>query len=271
MKKMKKCLISILVLGIAIISCTKDEAVVVNSSQKAKTTKPLYYYSVSERNTVGLPGIDPAEKLTVVIDTADPAGGHIFPFKIINLPTPSYKKETKLLDISKLENHKTYHAIKCNDLIVGFFDSDGADIRALKLEPNPNGSGWTDPWGYSPNVEAERPEVLYFNVPNPIVTISDQIVTVLYLSKPCIEFGFELTPDLNDYSLPVNVSFGTWFTGFFEGSVTSMVSSPAGARLFSVKATKPFTIVTITLLTDDTVDLPWRGIGMANIRYKLAD
>jgi hypothetical protein len=262
MKKMKLCYVSILVLGTTIISCSKEEAVVNNSAQMAASNNPLYHHSVLAANNVGFAGIDAAEKLILPIDSVDPSGGAKYPFKAIEEPTPTYKKETCVLDISKLECHKTYHAIKSGKLIVGFFEANGSPARALKLNSSP--TGWNAIWGCIPDVEDVNPDVLYFSIKSPTVT-------VIYLSKPCTEFGFELAPDLQDYDHNISVAFGTWSKGLSEGCVTSTVRSPSGARLFAVKATKPFTTITVTLNTSFAKDVPVTGLGMANIRYKLAE
>jgi hypothetical protein len=261
MKKINICYVAILVLGTTIISCSKDEAVVNNSSQMAASNNPLYHYSVIAPYNVGVAGIDPSEKLKLPIDSIDPSEGPKYPFNVLDVPTPTYKQETCLLDISKLESHKTYHAIQSDKLTVGFFNADGSAARVLKLNSGP--TGWNAAWGCVQNVELKSPDVLY-------VSTNSSMVTVIYLSKPSIEFGFELAPDQQDYDHRIGVAFGNWFKGSSEGCVTSTVRSPSGARLFAIKATKPFTTITV-MLNDSAGSVPVRGIAMANIRYKLAE
>jgi hypothetical protein len=262
MKKIIIGYVAILVLGTSIISCSKEEAVVNNSVQMAASNNPLYRHAVLAPNNFGVPGIDPFEKLKLPIDSVDPSEGPKYPFSVIDVPTPAYKKETCLLDISKLESHKTYHAIQSNKLIVGFFDEHGSAARVLKL--NSDTTGWNAAWGCVQNVEVKNPDVLYIGTNN-------SFVTVIYLSKPCIEFGFELAPDLQDFDHNISVKFGNWYNGLSEGCVTSKVRSPSGARLFALKATKPFTTITVTMNDSPDKNVPVTGFGMANIRYKLAE
>jgi hypothetical protein len=261
MKKIKLSFLSILVLGTTVLSCSKDDAVINNSSLMAGSGNPLYHFSVRAAYNVGLAGIDPSENLKLPIDSVAPPEEPKYPFEVIEVPTPTYKKETCLLDISKLECHKTYHAIKNGKLILGFFNENGSKARALKLNSSPE--GWDAIWGCDGVVELKSPDVLYFS-------ITSLNVTVIYLSKPCTEFGFELAPDLQDYDHKIAVAFGTSSKDSSEGCVTSTVRSPAGARLFALKATKPFTTITIRL-KDTPTDIAVNGIGMANIRYKLAE
>lgn len=262
MKTIKICYVAILVLGTTILSCSKEEAIVNNSAQMAASNNPLYHYSVLAPNNVGLAGIDPYEKLKLPIDSVDPSEGPKYPFTVIDVPTPSYKKETCLMDISKLESHKTYHAIQSGKLIIGFFTGNGSAARVIKL--NSGTDGWNAAWGSAQNVEVQKPDVLY-------VGTNNALVTVIYLSKPCIEFGFELAPDLQDYDQNIVVKFGNSFNKFSEGCTTSKVRSPSGARLFAIKATKPFTTITVTLNNSPSQDAPVGGLALANIRYKLCE
>jgi hypothetical protein len=260
MNKIKISYVAILFLGTTIIGCSKEDGVINNSVQMAAASNPLYHHAVLASYNFGVAGIDPAEKLKLPISSVDPSEGPKYPFSVIDVPTPSYKKETCLLDISKLESHKTYHAIQSDKLTVGFFDEKGSAARVLKL--NSSTTGWNAAWGCVQNVELENPDVLY---------VSTDSLFVIYLSKPCMEFGFELAPDLLDYDHNVSVKYGNWSNGLSEGCITSTVRSPSGARLFALKATKPFTTITIMVKDKPNQDVPVTGFGMANIRYKLAE
>ncbi|MDB5018879.1 MAG: hypothetical protein JWQ28_6 [Pedobacter sp.] len=262
MKKMKICYVAILVLGTTITSCSKEESVPNNSVLMAASSNPLYRHAVLAAYSFGVAGIDPYEKLKLPMDSVDPSEGPKYPFEVIEVPTPTYKEETCLLNISKLETHKTYHAIQSNKLTVGFFDDKGSAARVLKL--NSDSTGWNAAWGCVQNVEVKNPDVLY-------VSTNSSFITVIYLSKPCIEFGFELAPDLQDYDHNIGVKFGNSFNGTSEGCITSKVRSPSGARLFALKATKPFTTITVTLNDKPIENAPMTGFGIANIRYKLAE
>ena len=261
LRKVNICYVAILALG-TILSCSKDDSVIDNSVQMAAATNPLYHHAVLARYNFGVAGIDPFEKLKLPIDSVDPSEGPKYPFTVIEEPTPAYKQETCLLNISKLETHKTYHAIKNGKLIVGFFNENGSAARALKLKSDT--TGWNAEWGCVQNVEVKDPDVLY-------VSTNNSFVTVIYLSKPCIEFGFELAPDLQDYDHNVSVKFGNSRNSLSEGCITSKVKSPSGARLIALKATKPFTTITIKLNDNLDKKVPVTGFGIANIRYKLAE
>src|SRR4051812_3326331 len=126
MKKIKLCYVALLVLGTTIISCSKEEGIVNKSAQMAASNNPLYRHAVLAPYNVGLAGVDPAEKLKLPIDSVDPSEGPKYPFTVVDVPTPAYKKETCLLDLAKLENHKTYHAIQNDKLTIGFFDQNGS-------------------------------------------------------------------------------------------------------------------------------------------------
>jgi hypothetical protein len=239
------------------IGCSKEEVAVSDSTQTSAVAKTVNHYSVNPPYDVGKPGEEPQVPLN------PPTGGDSlitdpkYPYTVIEIPTKAYKDETCLLDISKLEVHRTYHAIQ-NDKLTITFTGDSV----LKLNSGP--TGWNSRWGSAPYVECENPDVLFFRP-------TYSIVTVIYLSKPCIEFGFELAPNHQDYDHSFGAVFGNDFLDYSEGFTSSIIRSPWGARLFALKATHPFTQVTVLLGDSPTGDTPVNGVAFANIRYKLAE
>jgi hypothetical protein len=256
MKKMNRRYLLVLVVGALIISCTKEEATVDETAQKFSSNTAVERYAVNPPYDSGEPGIDPSVVIKIPPDQEDPFSGPDYPFTRINTPTATYKHETCLLDISKLESGKTYQKIKDDKLAIGFAG------RVLKLNSGPR--GWDANWGSAPSVECERPDVLYMGE-------SGNIFNVIYLSKPCIEFGFEMAPNHLDYDHHFGAAYGNWYYGFSEGWNQLSIRSPSGARLLAIKATKPFTVVTILLDDSPTGDLPSGGLAIANIRYRLAE
>jgi hypothetical protein len=103
----------------ALASCSKNEMGINESAQKASTVAAVSHYAVNPPYDQGEAGVDPPIKLHVT-HYSDSAGTN-FPFKVIMSPTSAYKDETCLLDISKLENGKTYSIIQDSKLAVGFF------------------------------------------------------------------------------------------------------------------------------------------------------
>jgi hypothetical protein len=262
MKKLK--IYSLVVLGIAtmLISCSKEEGMVSDSARKSSTDAVVNSYSVNPPYDDGLPGTDAKINFIVPESPDDQSGGPYYPFTIIKTPTSTYKEETCLLNFSGLESNKTYHKITGGKLAIGFYDESHLPARVLKLDNGP--SGWNSIWGSNPNVECKNPDVLY-------VKTLGYIVAYIYLSKPCIEFGFEVAPNHQDYDHHFSVGYGNYFISPANGIINSTSRSPSGASLVAIKATKPFTTVTIFLDDSPTGDIPSRGLAIANIRYKLAN
>jgi len=251
-----KSIVMVMVLVTMIISCSKEEGVVSGSVQKTESNPESYHYAVNRPYDEGEPGIEPTTPLIPSVGTDTLITDPKYPYTVIETPTQAYKDETCLLDISKLEEHKTYYKVQNDKLTIGFDNQ-----PALKLKSGP--TGWNARWGLAPYVECENPEVLF-------VRPLSSIVTVISFSKPCIEFGFEMAPNHQDYDHGLGVVFGTDFLDYSEGFTSSIVRSPSGARLFAIKATKPFTHITILLNDSPTGDIPINGVGIANIRYRLA-
>jgi hypothetical protein len=115
-------------------------------------------------------------------------------------------------------------------------------------------------WGSLPLVAKENPDVLFTNPREMAIA----------LSKPCIEFGFEIALNMQNKDYSYYVSFGNVLYDQSKGILTRSAITPSGARLFSVKATKSFKTVTIIYSKNTGTDLGSNGFGIANIRYKIA-
>jgi hypothetical protein len=255
-----------LALGTMIISCSKEEEPVAKLDAKLETvTKAVTQeYSFTYPQTPLEPGN--AKPSTIHFPPApdDPWSWPSYPFTKILTPTPAYLEETCLVDVSKLENGKTYNELKNGKLTMGFFGSPyNGDNRfdLVKLKSN-SATGWNSSWGVSPNVEGENPDVFYAGINR------DELV--IYFSKPLIEFGFEVAPNRKNGDHSISAQYGDWLFDSAKGGAGVISQSPNGARLIAVKATKPFTMVMITLGDHPTQDIPARGIALANFRYKLA-
>lgn len=253
------------VLGTMIISCSKKDNAAPDQPKELSRGqgKVKGTYAVLPPYNVGEPGTDPATKLIFPKQPEDIPYGPKYPFTLIDLPTAEYLKETCLFDISKLENKKTYHKLQNGSLTLGFFDFiSHTPVRLLKLNTS-SAKGWNSAWGTSPNVERENPNVLYAEVGN-------REDLVIYLSKPCTEFGFEIAPNHKNYDHLFDVSFGDWIYDNSKGGVSSKTAKSPGAKLVAIKATKPFTMITIGSADSpgSTIDLV--GFAISNIRYTLA-
>jgi hypothetical protein len=121
--------------------------------------------------------------------------------------------------------------------------------------------GWSAHWGYSPYVENENPDVLYSPT---------EVDITIVLSKPCIEFGLEASPNRQDRDYEIGFYAGNYTFDDSAGHPGAITRTPSGARLIAVKSKKPFTVVTFCWVRHSSVD-PWpSGVAIANIRYKLA-
>jgi hypothetical protein len=266
---MKKHFVNALVsvgLLMTLSSCSKEETSVNDPGTKLSNTAAQTPYELSFGGRIAdyPAGKDAPKALIFPNPPDDPYGGPKFPYEVIQTPTPEYLEETCLVDVSKLENNKTYHSIQNGKLTIGFFSgaSGGSKARLLKLNSSSE-MGWTSAWGQAPYVQGENPDVLY-------TTISrDELI--IYLSKPCLEFGFEIAPNHKNYSHRFGAAYGDWIFDNNKGSVSQLVTqSPSGARLVAVKSTEPFTMVTVRSGDSPTGDEAVEGLAIANIRYRLA-
>lgn len=258
------------VLGAMILSCSKEEAVspetVANMSSQAQTDVEHYAWFPIYKG--GDPGIDAVGSLNIPTEPRfnfpygpDDEVRPKYPFKIIAQPDQRYIDETCLFDVSALEQNKTYHKLRNGSLTIGFFDGGFEEIGLLKL-PSSSETGWNSHWGLPPAVEKERPDVFYYNTWN-------SYSIIIYLSKPCIEFGFEIAPNNKTWQHSFYVDYGDWLNDDSKGNVSVETKSPSGAALAAIKATKPFRLVRIWSIGSPTLPLA-EGMAISNLRYKLA-
>jgi hypothetical protein len=238
-------------------SCAKNE--------ESATNVPA---AIAEVHTVGpqptpTPGSEPSNPIP--LPPYDPGvRPPDQPYTAIDNPTAAYINETCLFDISKMVVGSTYHQVNNKNINIGFFSAyDAIKVQRFTNTGSPTW-GWNAHWNYSPYVEKERPDVL--------VTGEDQTF-VLALSKPCIEFGIEVSPNIQQADHLYAVDFGNFVYDSSAGYAQQRLKTPSGARLFAVKSTKPFSVVTIGFVFEngsvDYINLP-DGLAIANIRYKLA-
>jgi hypothetical protein len=123
-----------LALGSMIISCAKEEAPVVNTQNTVAATNASVPYELSFGGSIGSygPGKDATKPLYFPGEPDDPWHWPSYPFTTIATPTKEYLDETCLVDVSKLENNKTYHTIQNGKLTVGFFSDGGSEGNLTK-------------------------------------------------------------------------------------------------------------------------------------------
>lgn len=211
-------------------------------------------------------GVEPADPLSIPIPP-DP------PFKDtewhgVIVPTAEYLNRTTSFNFSFLAEGKTYHQLNTPALNIAFFsgDGDGKAIKARRLKPTtPAPYGWPCPWDNQKQTQSKHPEVLF------ISEFRESFMIIL--SKPCLEFGFELTPNRQNKNFGFALLFGNFFHDGTRGQAGMLTRTPNGARLFNVQATAPFSVITVTRYRDAGEDLSIThdGVALANIRYKLAD
>jgi hypothetical protein len=256
--------IMFLALGTMIISCSKEESDLTNKPTPVSNTNVVAAAAQAQSvsNTlVFTPGVEPAGYVYFPAPPDDPWTWPSYPYTKIATPTEAYKEEACLVDISNLEYGKSYKKVKNGKLLMGFFDENGTiEMPMIKLKTS-SADGWNAKWGVLPNVENENPDVLFAQ------TMFRSVVIVL--SKPCIEFGFEMAPNSQARSFSITANFGDWIYDPAKGAVNNDIKSPEGARLYAVKSTKPFTVVHIDYGGSPVDGYP-NGVALANIRYKLA-
>jgi hypothetical protein len=252
----------------AMFGCSKDE-----SDLSGKTTPKSVSISASRPATVPITGdfksgIEPGNDL--VYPGREPGNyppTPQAPFTVIPTPCLEYIKETCLFTIGHLEEGSTYHQLNNKNLKIAFFNgySDVTYFKVRRLKPSPPAPyGWTAHWGNLPDVESEHPEVVlappfYYDL-------------VIALSKPCIEFGLELTPNSQNRAFKFDVLFGGYLSDQSSGYVSQHIETPSGAKRYAVKSSKPFSVVTIHYDIESSANLIYDplGVAIANIRYKLA-
>ncbi|MGN7204874.1 hypothetical protein ACTHQF_11435 [Pedobacter sp. SAFR-022] len=211
------------------------------------------------------PGIEPAQPIQIPLPPYPPLAGTSSGSD--GSPNQFYIERTSLLSFAHLEEGKTYHQINTNELNIAFFsgDGNGKKIHIRRLKPTtPSPSGWTAHWNTLPNVENEHPEVLFMS--------EFRETFMIVLSKPCLEFGFELAPNRQDKEFTFRIAAGNFLRDASRGDITFPVKTPSGAQLFNIQAEMPFSVITILYDHSPIEDLniTHKGIAMANIRYRLA-
>lgn len=267
MKRLNEVLGTLFAICMMLNSCAKNE----ESISKMEATDTMVYTNPSQPGSK--PGVEPPDPIPLPATHPDVGGPVDTLYDVIQNPTAAYIKETCLFDISKMEAGSYYHQVNNKDINIGFFGIEnvriGDAIRsgAIRFTNIPGSSfGWHELWNYPPYVERERPEVLFSSA-----SYGGGFL-VLAFSKPCIEFGFELSPNLQGLEHLYDVYFGNFVFDGSAGHAAQMIKTPSGARLFAVKSTKPFSVVTIAYDLSSYLDYPLvpLGLALANIRYKLA-
>lgn len=265
---MKKLIIGYgIVFAICIIfnSCTKSE-------ESVATIRPAEtnVYTIPNLPPIPFPAANiPADPIPLPIPSEDDGGTHIpdTAFTVIENPTAAYIKETCLFDVSKMSLDSSYHQVNNKDINIAFFNID--DPRVIEISPssiirltNAPGSSfhWPVPWNYPPYVEKESPDVLFCNA-----GYGGSLMTIVF-SKPCSEFGVEISPNIQQPYHSYSTSFG------YYQFANQMIKTPSGAHLFAVKSAKPFTSIGISYDINGGQDYNTfpQGYALANIRYKLA-
>jgi len=211
------------------------------------------------------PGIEPGQPIPIplppyppLLSTSSSSAGS---------PHEFYIKRTSLLSFAHLEEGKTYHQINSNELNIAFFsgDGNGKAIHVRRLKPtSASTDSWNAHWNTLPNVENEHPEVLFMS--------EFRETFMIVLSKPCIEFGFELSPNRQNKQFSFSNAAGNFLRDVSRGGLSFPVKTPSGAQLFEVEAEKPFSVITILYDHSPVEDLSitHKGVALANIRYRLA-
>jgi len=250
---------------ITLLSCSKKEDVLTEAPQEEELIKATFDYTIplgtaNQGGTLtvnlNLPSLTYPE---APYDEDDDGRPGVYP--LIEFATQQYLKETCLLDISKLKAGSYYEQIGNKDFYVAFFNNDKGKTSVQKLDAKKTAPyGWNCEWNINPFVEKKYPEVLF----NPI----DYGDITIILSKPCTEFGFELTPNIRGKNVNFSAVFGFIRYGIIQPLTTY---NPGGARIFGMSSVPPFNIVKISLNTDpNQVGYSPGGLAIANIRYKLA-
>jgi hypothetical protein len=255
----------VVALGTMIIGCSKEESAP----------------STADNKTMDVPDYWAELPVTIPLDTEFPAGPiptgretvlnwydreeqePNAPFTVIETPTAQYLDETCLFDFSKQEFGKSFTWVKNKNVNLGFHRGMGPNVNTVKLSTKlPPVEGWDLPWGNLPEVQGQPKEILF---------VQAWFEFFLVFSKPITEFGVEIAPNKQNYDSQISVSLGKMEFDASSGQVTKNTRTPGGAKFFGLKATKPFTTITVRWLKSTGTDLrDPEGFALANIRYKLA-
>jgi hypothetical protein len=256
---------------VAITGCSKNESDFVSASIKTASVE-ITAATLTIPDVPGYTpkqGIEPGKPIPFPIPKTFP----VFDGYIENWggPGSGYIDGTCLLRIAHLEEGSTYHQINNDKINMAFYSGDGDEkpLYVRRLKPTtPAPYGWTPLWNTLPDVENEHPEVLF--------TSRFERSIIIVLSKPCVKFGFELSPNLQNEVLNCGVFWGNFAGDLSRGSFDHPVQSPGGAVLYSVMPVGKngsFTVVTINFYPrgEGAPMINPEGIALANIRYQLAE
>ena len=212
------------------------------------------------------PGVEPSSPLSIPIPPDPPVRETAF--QTAEVPTPEYLSRTDPFNFSFLEEGKTYHQLNTAALNLAFFsgDGDGRSIKVRRLKPNtPGPRGWSCPWNNLNQTQSKRPEVLFLP--------DFREAFMIILSKPCLEFGFELAPNRQNKNFNFAFHAGNYYYDKTRGGTTMVTRTPNGARLFNIQATAPFSVITVYRysISGENLSITHDGVALANIRYKLAE
>jgi hypothetical protein len=251
---------------ITTMGCTKDENVLPVSTKlsakAAATEMPLTVPDIP--GYIPKAGIEPGNPIPPPSPTIPPSGS--FSYRAWEQPNANYLKGLCLFTISHLEEGSTYHQINNEKLNIAFYrgDSGATPLVARRLKPTtPAPYGWTAHWNYKPLVENEHPEVLFIS--------RFERSFMIVLSKPCIKFGMELSPNLQNQEIDFEAYFGNSLYDLSQGYIDRLIKTPSGALLYAVETEKPFSIITVSFTNSDFNPYNPEGLAIANIRYKLAN
>jgi len=266
-KTMKKIYFRALVVPamcMALLGCSKEERSSTNNPQKVSVDKAaVASETIDFSNHTVVPGKPGGKFPAMLLEYYELEDHTRYPYTAINTVTPEYLAETCPFDLSQLEDGKSYKQIDNKNLKMQFHVNSQNTSPVVKISSVAAPAfGWTAAWGTYPNVQQGNPQHL-------IYTYNDKDFVIL-LSKPCIEFGFEIAPNSQGKEYGYGVSFGNAKFDDNRGSGGARVTTPLGAKLIAVKATQPFNTINITYSKQTGTDLGSSGIALANIRYKLA-
>jgi hypothetical protein len=211
------------------------------------------------------PGVEPGNPLSIPIPPDPPV--RETEWHNTADPNANYLNRTDRFDFSFLAEGKTYHQLNTPALNIAFFsgDGDGKVIKVRRLKSTtPRPYGWSCPWNNQGQTESIYPEVLFVS--------EFREAFMIILSKPCLEFGFELAPNRQNKNFGFLFYVGNFYFDKTRGSYAMLSRTPNGARLYNVQATAPFSVITVARYSDagEDLSLTHEGVALANIRYKLA-
>jgi hypothetical protein len=251
----------------AMTSCSKNEPEAVKGPLQSAATQ-----MTASTLTVPVipgytpkPGIEPGQPIPYPIkpDTITPGYGSTTNY---GSPSAPYFEGTCLFNISQLEEGSTYHQVNNDKINMAFYSGTGDEkpIFVRRLKPTtPSPYGWTAYWNNLQSVENEHPEVLFIS--------RFETPMIIVLSKPCVKFGMEISPNLQNVPINFEVFWGNSSMDLTSGSFSQTIQTPSGAIIYSLEGEKPFTVVTIRYypMGENPIVNP-EGLAIANIRYKLA-